>query len=257
MKRLIIFTVLISFAVNTSATDIVGWSSESAFLLEPGQRQIGVFQPWRIGIRDNIEITTHPALFILLPNLSVKMAHGNINQYILGSRHTLTYPTPLLNLLAKEGIGGMISPEFDIPPIIHHKAEILLSRQFSENLLLNTKTGLAVAVKIGDLDSRTSIDLPVIYPRWATWYSGFGFILGGELIYQVSPVIGIQTDGDIFLHSKETGGLAFEHKSLVFLSRKENRRFAIGYKLTYGNYPFGKQIHLLGPIFDFQWSWSK
>lgn len=257
MRTFRVISILLFAVSSLWAGSQMAWSSDAATLLKPGQRQIGIFQPWRIGLSERYEVSTHPLLFLGIPNVSVKLGHGKLSGFQLGTRHALTYPTPLLNVIAKEGIGGMISPEFEIPPILHHKSEILFSKLLSERSLLNLKLGLEIALKSGDLDARTSIDLPVIYPRWATWYSGYGLITGGELNYGLSDRLSIQTDGDIYLHSGDTGGMAFEHKSLLHWDRKVNRRFSIGYKLTYAEYPFGKQVHLLGPIFDFQWSWGK
>ena len=256
--RIFKFTLIsMIFFTSLLATDPHEWAADAAKLLEPGQRQIGVFQPWRIGLSERFEVSTHPVLFLAIPNLSLKMSHGSLMSFELGSRHSLTYPSPLLKAVSKEGIGGMISPEFDIPHILHHKSEILLSKAISDDLLLNCKAGLAIALGAGDLDPRTSMDLPLLYPRWATWYSGYGLITGGEMIYDISDKLAVQSDVDILIHSEETGGLALEHKSLLHVSRKSDRRFSLGYKLSYAEYPFGKQIHLLGPIFDFQWSWKK
>ena len=239
------------------ATDPFEWSADAASVLEPGQRQIGLFQPWRIGMSDRYELSTHPLLFLGIPNLSVKLGHGSMSGLDIGSRHSMTYPTLLLKAAAKEGIGGLISPEFEIPAMLHHKSELLVSKPFGDRSLVNLKAGLAITFRSGDLDSRTSIDLPLLYQRWATWYSGWGVVTGGELIHRLSDKLAIQADGDIFLHSGDTGGLALEHKSLLHFARKSNRRFSFGYKLTYVEYPFGKQVHFLGPIFDFQWSWEK
>jgi len=257
MRAFNIFIIVLMSLSCLLATTPEEWSTDATSLLEPGQRQIGVFQPWRIGLSERVEISTHPFLFLAIPNMSLKLQHGDFRGIQLGSRHAMTYPSLLLNLLAKEGIGGIISPEFQIPPILHHKSEVLLSREISHRFSLNLKAGLAVALKADNLDSRTSIDLPLIYPRWATWYSGYGLITGAEVIYRVSKRLSLQTDLDIHLHSDDTGGMAFEHKSLLHISGKPSRRFSIGYILTYAEYPFGQQAHFLTPIMDFQWSWKK
>ena len=48
------------------------FSGDSAFPLENGQRQMGIFQPRIYGMKNNVEISTHPLLFIVKPNVKIK-----------------------------------------------------------------------------------------------------------------------------------------------------------------------------------------
>jgi len=48
--------------------------------------------------------------------------------------------------------------------------------------------------------------------------------------------------------------MAFEHKGLLSWQKSHRFQFCLGYKLCYGQYPFGSQWHLLGPLLDLQWA---
>ena len=51
-------------------------AGDTAYPLENGQRQMGIFQPRIYGMNNNLEITTHPLLFFVKPNVKVKKHHG-------------------------------------------------------------------------------------------------------------------------------------------------------------------------------------
>ncbi len=50
--------------------------------------------------------------------------------------------------------------------------------------------------------------------------------------------------------------MAFEHKGLLLWNKSQRFQLCLGYKLTFGEYPFGTQWHLLGPLVDLQWAWQ-
>jgi hypothetical protein len=49
-------------------------------------------------------------------------------------------------------------------------------------------------------------------------------------------------------------GFAFEHKNLLTWALSGRTDIQVGYKLIYGEYPFGGQWHLL-PLLDILWRW--
>ena len=92
----------------------------TAYLLEKGQKEIGICHPWRLGKTDNMEFSIHPILGFVIPNFKMKgklySSENTDNSYFL----KLTYPTPLLNMVQKKGIGGLIAedPKFEKIPHI-------------------------------------------------------------------------------------------------------------------------------------------
>jgi len=187
--------------------------------------------------------------------LSVKWAHKSIGGLIFSTRHNIYYPTPLLRTISREGIGGIISPEFHIPHMISLYNEIILSKHLSENYLIAGKFGFNFVIKSGELDERTTIDLPLVFPRLNVFYNGYGFRSGFDLLGKLSNRWNYVVDMDFFYYPKADQDFAFEHKGLILWNKSHRFQLSFGYKLAYGEYPFGTQWHLLVPIFDIQWGW--
>jgi hypothetical protein len=235
--------------------DLRYWSSGTAYLLPPGRWEVGLFQPLRYGFSESLEFSTHPLVCILMPNLSVKWSHKSIWGFIFSTRHNIYYPTPLLRTISREGVGGIISPEFHIPHIVSIYNEVLLTRELTKNYLITGKFGLSFAIKSADLDKRTTIDLPLIFPRLNVFYHGYGFRSGFDILGKISKRWNFVMDSDVFYYPGAEQDFAFEHKGLILWNKSLRFQLCFGYKLVYGEYPFGTQWHLLAPIFDLQWAW--
>ncbi len=242
--------VLFTFAyvVNAHSNEALSryWLSSTAHTLPAGRLETGLFQPLRYGWSESVEVSSHPLVNILMPNLSLKWSHAQICGLFFTTQHKIYYPTPLLRTLSRKGTGGLISPEFTIPHMISLYNGILLSKQLTERLLFTHKTGVSIALKNGSLDERTTIDLPLAFPRLAVYYNGYGFIVGDDLHIKISSKWLCLIDGDIFFYPGAQDNFAFEHKGLFLWNKSDRIQFSIGYKLVYGEYPFGKQWHCWG-----------
>ena len=222
--------------------------------LPKGKLEVGLFQPLRYGLSVNIEISTHPVLMFFIPNLAVQKRHPSWAGLALASHHSLVVPTPLLKLVTKKGVGGFISPEFDIPLMIALKNEIQLKRTLNDNWIVSGTAGLTLAYCSKKLDKRTTIDLPVVFPRLGVFYNGYGVNLGLGFTGTLLPRLGLLTDLNVLLLPGMEEGFAFEHKNLLTWTLSNRTDIQIGYKLICGEYPFGVQWHLL-PLLDVLWRW--
>ena len=241
----IVMVGLVTFLCATAA------ASEN---LPKGKFKTGLFHPLRYGLSENIEISTHPVLMFFIPNLAVQKRYPNWAGLALASRHSLVIPTPLLKMVTKKGVGGFISPEFDIPLMIALKNEIQLKRTLNDNWIVSGTAGLTLAYCSKKLDKRTTIDLPVVFPRLGVFYSGYGINLSLGFAGVISPRLGLLTDLNVLLLPGMEEGFAFEHKNLLTWAFSNRTDIQVGYKLIYGEYPFGSQWHLL-PLLDVLWRW--
>ncbi len=176
---------------------------------------------------------------------------------MLATRHTLVYPTPLLRIIQKKGIGGIIAEDPTIPEMPHMlslRSEIIMSVILSPRHYFTGKAGVAVAAHSGDPDSRTTIDLPIVYPRLAPYYNRFGINGGVDLQGPITGQVNYFLDADIFWFPGMAENIFFEQKGLLRWKISSGWLLEIGCKLTYGQYPYGEQWHLL-PLFDMQWLW--
>lgn len=244
----------LAFSVSVASADSAIWSAGSAYTIPKGRWEVGLFQPLRHGQTDRLEWSTHPLWNILIPNLSIKVAWPPLDNWTFASRHTLFYPTPLLRKITHEGKFGIISPEFTIPHMVSIRNELLLTRRLGRSGLMTGRTGVALGFASESLDERNTIDLPLVFPRLADFYSGYGVHIGLDILRRITGQIDYLIDADIILHPGISEAFAFEHKGLFIWNRSSQFRINFGYKLVYGEYPFGTQWHLF-PLFDLQWGW--
>ena len=96
----------ISFMILVVARILL--ASDTAYPLENGQRQMGIFQPRIYGMNNNIQISTHPLWFFVKPNVKVKKHHTEHKGLGMASRFSFDYPTPFLKLIQREGKFGIL-----------------------------------------------------------------------------------------------------------------------------------------------------
>ena len=230
-------------------------AGDTAYPLENGQRQMGVFQPRIYGMNNNLEISTHPLLFFVKPNIKVKKHHGEYKGLGMASRFSSDYPTPLLKLIQREGTFGILAkdPDIgDIPNLFVFQEELLVTKQ-SADYSITGKAGLSICPGC-EIDKRHLVDLPLAYHRMAVYHYGFASNVGLDLDYIYSEKISLKTDIDLFFISGED--VFIENKFMINYQFSPKYTLTGGIKLTQGTYPFGKQRDIF-PLIDLSWKWEK
>jgi len=263
MKKLLIFGFLFSLVSAQHLSQ--NWSEGTAYVLPHGRWEVGLFQPLKVGYSPSTEITVHPLAMFVMPNASIKHVWKRQPQATWASVHSAYYPTPLLNMLAKEGTGGLVSPEFEFPAAILLYNELRVSRPINDKVLMTGKTGLGLGKAFGDLDERTTIDFPLIYQRLSPLYNGAYLRIGADFVISIAKKWELHLDDDLFLMANKDATIGFEHKGLLVWKKSDRFRATVGYKVVFGQYPFGNQWNLIPPyipllpiwvpLFDFQWGW--
>ena len=229
-----------------------------AYSLENGVRQMGVFQPRIYGMKNNVEVSTHPILFFIKPNFRVKKFHREINGFGLAYRYSFDYPTYLLRILQKDGIGGLLANDptvGKVPNLIVLQGEWLATKKMS-NYSLTGKLGISTCLGC-KLDNRHLIDYDLAYPRMALYHYGIGSNMGLDWNYIHSEKLSLKVDIDMFFIPKEK--MFLEHKLLLSYNVTKKYIFSAGYKYSYGYYPFNRLEGLwnLFPLIDLSWRWKK
>ncbi len=254
MKKSILIIIL-----TTQVFSQGDWLSGTAYTLSQGRWEYGLFQPIRWGQSEDREISFYKLTALLMPGVNVKQRWLQRYQWTLSSTHSVYYPTPLLKIIAKEGIGGMISPEFDIPNMVSLWNMALASKRVDPNRILTLKAGVAFGFGGLDLPEGSTIDLPLVYHRLAVYYNGWLMRFGADFNIRISKKWAYMVDGDLFLIPGMKGSLALEHKGLLTWEKSNNFHLTLGYKFIYGEYPDGypddktTRTHIL-PLIDFVWS---
>jgi len=239
----------------------------SAYLLPEKQWEVGLFQPLRYGFSDKINYSIHPSLFLIMPNLSIKILHRNSRKvFSSATRYDVYYPTKLLKILQTgvevgDETASLIAPNFKIPHMIGFSSDYIVTKPYSFGIL-SLYAGVNLGVVFGDLDYRTSIDLPLVYHRLGVFYNRYGIDMGIDFSKQITDVINCNFDFDLKFLPNFSGSYSFENKLLFSWQKSKRVRLSTGYKYVYGDFPYGGQGRLLPylpvlefwvPIFDIQW----
>ena len=186
-----------------------------------------------------------------MPNFKIKKEFEKFN---LSGQYGVSYPTPLLRILQKKGLLGIIPPEEDIGSIVPHlvglSAEIITSRSY-KSIDYTLKGGIALGLSFGNLDDRMIIELPIIYPRYIKYFSSITYNLGFDSRFNISNSLSFLSDIDvIFFGSNQF----LENKFLFDIQLNKSIGICLGSKLAYGEYSYGKKWRLL-PLFDLIYNW--
>lgn len=272
-----IYYIVLLFSIKTLFSMNTSWNSNSAEVIAEKRWEIGLFQPFRYGYSDKTEFSTHPLLFFVMPNVSVKRAEERIWGFDCASKISFRYPTPLLNIVSKEGIGGVIDPNLKTPPMVGFSYSWIMTKPLN-GFDITIKNGIDFALVSEALDKRLTIDLPLVYHRLAIYSNGWGYHNGIDIQKSINKNFSFLVDLDFLIlpkiakmqsepSFKELRGLfSLEHKFLLSWEKSKNFRVTTGYKLVRAELPFGKQTRILPylplmeswvPIIELQWSGVK
>ncbi|MEI6172390.1 MAG: hypothetical protein WCR01_01460 [Bacteroidota bacterium] len=253
MRKILIFLAGFLFCNSLFPQDSPAksyWTDGTACNIPKHRWELGLFTSSRYGINDRLELSAHPILFFLMPQVKLKVGWGEYSGFRLATEHGIFYPTQAMRLVAAKGTGGLISPEFSIPQMFAVSNRFLASWGPFRNALLTAHAGIAFSVKFGPLDPQSTIDLPVIYPRLAVFYNQPEFDIGLDFRGKFIPRFGWLFSLENFILCGTRQNYFMENKGvLVYTSKKESLRIEAGYKLCFGKYPAGPQWHLL-PVID-------
>jgi hypothetical protein len=225
------------------------WSGNTALLMPKGKWESGVFQPFRYGLNEKLELRANAFIFPLLPNAGVKFSHGKIRDFDVASEHDLGYPTLFLNFAAAKGVGGLISPQFSFPFMLSFTNSLTFSKPVRSSALLAADLGLAFAVRSGKPDYQATIDMPLIYPRMAHYYEGVSIRAGITYKGTFAKNLFYEENARMFLITRDSENFFLENYGTIMWSASKSFRFKFGYVLSWGEYPFGFHTQLW-PVID-------
>ena len=236
------------------------WYGETATTIDERRKEIGLFSPFRMGLRNGTELSVNK--FLLMPNVSIKQERPSIREWEIAQRFQLEYPTigmkwlqsPMGDELGDPDMFALISPQFNIPQMVSIYGELIGTNGLPTKGILTIRGGLGFGLGGNKLSNDATIDLPIIYPRLSIYYNGILMKVGGDYYREFRDSWSYVVDYDMFVMPGGRGRYTFEHKMLLVWSKSQKFRFLIGYKLIAGEYPFGAQAHLL-PALDVQFGW--
>ncbi len=249
---------LASSAQAETTTLRASFAGHTAYVVGENNFEIGVFGALRYGLTENVELSTHPLFLFVIPNVAAKVAWFSGENSQFSSRHTLVYPTLLLNLVSREGTGGILPPTTEVPQIFALSNDALFSHQITEHHTMTWKLGVTVAPHFGGgtagATQFTTIDVPLVYARTAAYYSVGSGVAGLAVDGPIWGPFSFVVDAGFFvMPGMDDGKFAVEQGTTLRWNPSRSWMVQAGYKLVVGSYPFGMQTDIL-PTADVQWA---
>ena len=254
IRKLIISISLFCFVSLLYAQDeplIKKWSYNTAYLMPAHKWESGLFQPFRYGINQKLEVFTNVLMLPFIPEAGAKLAWGTKNDFIIASEHSLSVPTPFLNTMSRKGIGGLISPQYDFSFILSVYNGLIVSRNISPKVLISAKAGFAFAIRAEKPDPQSTIDLPVFYPRMAHYYDGASIRLGSAIKGSLGSKWFYEEGLQAFIITRPENNFFFENTGTLMWALGKSMRIRGGYILAYGKYPYVNPKWQMWPTLDF------
>jgi len=185
---------------------------------------------------------------LVMPNLDAKVSWYRGEGFHFATRYALSYPTYLLELLSREGAGGLLPKNTEVPHTVMGSVSLLGTFDLGSEQLVTWTAGTTVAPSFPSDEEMPLLDFPFLYARFAalkavaTYELGLRYdgqhkwlAYGLDIEYYVLPVI---HDGYTIEQGGWIGWLAGDHFTV-----------RIGYRVTYGRYPAGYLFHYF-PFLD-------
>ncbi|HBZ21366.1 MAG TPA: hypothetical protein DEO60_09565 [Bacteroidales bacterium] len=241
------FTVIVNSQENLITEK---WTDNTAFLLPAGKWESGIFQSFRLGLKNKIEVRSYGLLMPILPNGGIKFSVRSGEGVNVATESSVSYPTLFLNAVSFKGTGGLISPQFSFPFMVNVSNTIIASKQIGKSSIANAFAGFSFTLRNGKPDYQSSIDIPNIYQRMAQYYEGVSIKSGISFKGTIAKNLYFEQLVRIILITRTSDNIFIENSGSVMWSAKGSLRIKGGYLFSWGDYPFGYHTQLW-PALDF------
>lgn len=249
MRRAWAILALVGLLCGGSVTQAraVTWSTGTAIPMPEDRWEFGLIHPLRWGVAEGLELSTHPVLTLVMPHVDAKILWYDEAPLHLASRVGLAYPSLLLDLVAREGAGGLLPPTSEVPQGVIADTDLLMTLSLHDTHWLTLEAGLSVAPR-GASDIPV-LDFPFLYPRFAVLSAPFVLHWGLGVEGVLWEQLGYTVDVDVWSMAEVMGGWALEHGLSMTWYINETVGLSAGYRLSRSRYPAGIQLHVL-PYLD-------
>lgn len=227
------------------------WPDPTALTLAPGRLVLGVLGQSAWGLHPRIDLRLHPLSFWVLPHAEVRLRWLDAARLQLSTAHRVSYPTPFLALVAREGSGGLLPPTTDVPHALEVESDVLGSLEWHSRQWVTLRAGAAFAL-VGAGDD-TLLDFPILYQRFAALYApvvprlalgASGAVARGITYAAQFRHYWLPLDALPLFH-------ASEYSAFIWVQLGQAHRLGAGGLLSAARLPVGFRSHFL-PYIDYQ-----
>ena len=243
--------MLIIFASGLIAKNSINNIGTAATM--PANRwELGLFSPLKYGLNSNTELSSYHIPNFFIPNIAIKHHWGDHRKYSFSSKHSFSYPTPLLNLIAREGAGGLLPDNSIIPNIITFNNEFILNYRFSQKLTLIKFAGYSFAYINGKSDFPT-LDYPLLYNHSCIFQGSGSLKFGTAIDFHLYDNLRVFLCYDNYFLAAKYSKYYMEASGKVIWNFNDKYSLIAGAKMVYADYPSAKQQNYnIFPILDFK-----
>lgn len=224
----------------------------SALTAAPGTLEFGVFSYARYTLNERLELALHPVAFFLWPEVEAKVRWLDVGQFTLATAHALSYPTWFMDLAAREGTGGLLDPNADLPPALQMDLGLLATWRLGPSSWATIHP--LVQVRVGE--ELPVLEFPFLYQRLTTANAGWSVALNANLEGLIGQAVGYEfgaTYSHLPLASVEDA-FAVEAVAEVRLLLSRTSTLPVGLRFAHARFPYGRQSHWL-PYLDYRFVW--
>jgi hypothetical protein len=218
----------------------VTWSDATARTLEPGRVTVSLFAPARWGVGERTEIGMHPLFTFALPHFEVKHRFAEHGSWLFAMRHRLSYPTRFLALVAREGAGGLLPADTEVPVALQLDSDALFSAAWSAPHFVTFVAGFGVAPRLSGSEPPL-LDFPFLISRFAPLYTvavprlavAFSGPIAGRFFYESelrAYYLGLEPKTLAVETALELAWRPGKRLRAALGLRREHLRYAIGYR---------------------------
>lgn len=220
-----------------------GWANRGATPIAAGRLELGVLSEARYGLTDRLELFSHALTFWVEPQLGARTELQRLGRWRFGSEHALSYPSLLLNLIAKEGSLGLLPGNSDIPPALLIRNELVASLHDSSNWLVAGRIGITLGPRFSSGEGMPLLDFPLLYPRYAalkTWGVPHAQLAHSRELESFA----YEVDARFYLLPLEDKTrYAFEQGGYLGWLATSDFSIRLGYRISLASYPVGTRFH--------------
>lgn len=220
---------------------------------------IGVFAPMTYALSDQLELRTHPLLFLLAPNASARVAHGEAGGVRFAGEYGISIPTVPLRLAR----GYLFPTSAEIPWMIVPTAGLIASGGDPLSRVWTASAEVAYRLNLGSTSLTPTHAPGPLEMVLAPAAGGYRVRVGGGYDAAVSEQWRLRGYADVFLWpSGVLSPVAFRVGAAADLAVAGRSRVTFG--AVYWNSDTGRadlatgerlRSHDVLPTLDFIWAW--
>lgn len=241
--------LLLLSGASPAYAQVGDWSSGTARAIPKGRVEVGLLGPLKVGLFDRLELSAQPILFFVSPHLDARWTFADDGHFALAFEPSLLYPTPILRLLSKPGI-GLYPADAEIPHSLIVRAGFAASVDHGASRTSTFRSSLSLGLR-GEANNFPLLEFPFLYPRLAPLHSPLTarFEVRSEGVI-VGP-FDYLLHASIFVLPAVEGGWAFEQGGFARWRFHDRFALSLGYLLSLARYPYGVEVHAL-PLLEFE-----